>query len=149
MQEARQRKPEPTRPGTLRTTLAYAPGYTLAAGLAAVVDIGGFHWLAGRTDSVAVAAVLSFVMAAAVNYTLSSLWVYRRAWRSLRRAGLFVVFACLGLGVNAGMTWWLATTLPVHATLAKAGGVATAFGLNFLMNTRWVFGRGVRPQASP
>ncbi len=137
------------RPGVLRATLAYAPGYTLAAGLAAVVDIGGFHWLVRHLDSVAAAAALSFVVAAAVNYTLSSLWVYRRAWRSLRRAGLFLVFACLGLGLNAGMTWWLATTLPVHATLAKVGGVATAFGFNFLVNTRWVFGRGAQPQASP
>ncbi len=130
-------------------TLAYAPGYTLAAGLAAVVDIAGFHWLAGRMHSVVGAAALSFAVAAAVNYTLSSLWVYRRAWRSLRRVGLFLVFACMGLALNAGMTWWLASTLPLHPTLAKVGGVATAFGFNFLVNTRWVFGRGARPQTSP
>jgi putative flippase GtrA len=44
---------------------------------------------------------------------------------------------------------WLAVTLPVHPTLAKVGGVATAFGFNFLVNTRLVFGRGTRPQACP
>jgi putative flippase GtrA len=134
---------------TLGATLAYAPGYILAAGLAAVVDIGGFHWVARHLDNLAAAAALSFLVAAGVNYTLSSLWVYRREWRSLRRASLFLLFACLGLGLNAGMTWWLAVTLPVHPTLAKVGGVATAFGFNFLVNTRLVFGRGTRPQACP
>lgn len=136
-------------PQGLRALLAYAPGYTLAAGLAAVVDIGGFHWLAQRMHNVAGAAALSFVVAAVVNYTLSSLWVYRRAWRDLRRAGLFLVFACVGLCLNTGMTWWLASAWPLHLTLAKVGGVATAFGFNFLVNTRLVFGRRTRPQASP
>jgi putative flippase GtrA len=127
----------------------YAWGYTLVGGLAAGVDIGGFHWLAPRLEPLLLAAVLSFVLAAMVNYTLSSLWVYRRPWRSLRRATLFLGLACVGLAVNAGVTWWLASTWPVHATLAKVGGVATAFGINFWMNTRLVFARVGAPQASP
>jgi putative flippase GtrA len=127
----------------------YAWGYTLVGGLAAGVDIGGFHWLAPRLEPLLLAAVSSFVLAAMVNYTLSSLWVYRRPWRSLRRAALFLAFACLGLAVNAGVTWWLASAWPVHATLAKVGGVATAFGINFWMNTRLVFARVGAPQASP
>jgi putative flippase GtrA len=127
----------------------YAWGYTLVGGLAAGVDIGGFHWLAPRLEPLLLAAVLSFVLAAMVNYTLSSLWVYRRPWRSLRRAALFLGLACVGLAVNAGVTWWLASAWPVHATLAKVGGVATAFGINFWMNTRLVFARVGAPQASP
>ncbi len=132
--------------------LGYAPGYALAGGLAAVVDIGGFHLLAPRLDSVLLAAGLSFAVAAVVNYTLSSLWVYRRAWGWPRRAAPFMVCACMGLAVNAGMTWWLAQLLPLHATLAKAGGVACALGINFVVNTRLVFRRGGgpgAPQASP
>jgi putative flippase GtrA len=127
----------------------YALGYTLTGGLAAGVDIGGFHWLAPRLQPLLLAAALSFVLAAMVNYTLSSLWVYRCRWRSMRRAALFLGFACVGLGVNAGVTWWLASTLPLHATLAKVGGVATAFGINFWMNTRLVFARAGPSQASP
>ena len=131
-----------------RSMREYALGYTLAGGLAAGVDIGGFHWLAPRLQPLLLAAVLSFVLAAMVNYTLSSLWVYRRRWRSLRRAALFLALACLGLAVNAGVTWWLASTLPLHATLAKVGGVATAFGINFWMNTQLVFARAGPSQAS-
>jgi putative flippase GtrA len=127
----------------------YAWGYTLVGGLAAGVDIGGFHWLAPRLEPLLLAAVLSFVLAAMVNYTLSSLWVYRRPWRSLRRAALFLGLACVGLAVNAGVTWWLASAWPVHATLAKVGGVASAFLINFWMNTRLVFARVGASQASP
>ncbi len=137
------------RPPASAGTLAYAPGYALAAGLAAVVDIGGFHLLAPRLGQVLPAAALSFVMAAIVNYGLSSVWVYRQDWRCLRRAALFLLFACLGLSINAGVTWLLASTLPMHATLAKMGGVATAFSFNFLVNTRLVFARRRVPQASP
>ncbi len=131
-----------------RSMREYALGYTLAGGLAAGVDIGGFHWLAPRLQPLLLAAALSFVLAALVNYTLSSLWVYRRRWRSMRRAALFLALACVGLAVNSGVTWWLASTLPLHATLAKVGGVATAFGINFWMNTRLVFARAGPSQAS-
>ncbi len=138
------------RDGAGRATMRhYAPGYTLAGGLAAVVDIGGFHLLAPRMQGVLAAAAWSFVAAAIVNYLLSSVWVYQRDWRSWRRAAWFFVFACMGLSINAGMTWWLAQALPLHPTLAKAGGVAAAFGINFVVNTRWVFQRAGTRQASP
>ncbi len=127
----------------------YAPGYTLAGGVAAGVDIGGFHLLAPHLAHLLLAAALSFAAAAVVNYTLSSLWVYRRAWRAPRQAARFLAFACAGLALNAGVTWALATSLPLHATLAKVGGVATAFGFNFVANTRWVFRRAGGSQASP
>ena len=126
----------------------YALGYTLVGGLAAGVDIGAFHGLAPHLPSVWLAAALSFGVAAAVNYMLSSLWVYRRRWDSLQRAALFLGLACVGLAVNAGVTWWLASTWPVHATLAKVGGVASAFLINFWMNTRLVFARVGASQAS-
>ena len=84
-------------------------------------------------------AAASFSVAAIVNYALSSLWVYRRQWRSLRRATLFLLFASVGLCINAGVTWWLASAFPIAPTLAKIGGVAVAFTANFLINTFIVF----------
>jgi putative flippase GtrA len=116
-----------------------AMGYLMVGGLAAVVDIGLFHLLAPSFHGVLLPAAASFAVAAVVNYSLSSLWVYRRRWRSLRRAALFLLFALVGLCINAGVTWWLATTFPIAPTLAKTGGVAVAFAANFLMNTFIVF----------
>lgn len=131
---------------TSATTLPAAPklarqafGYLIVGGLAALVDIGLFHWLAPRFAGVLLPAAFSFLVAAVVNYSLSSLWVYRRQWRSLRRAALFLLFASVGLCINAGVTWWLANALPIAPTVAKVGGVAVAFTANFLMNTFIVF----------
>ncbi|MDB5964712.1 MAG: putative rane protein [Polaromonas sp.] len=127
-----------------------ASGYLVVGGLAAVVDIGLFHLLTrGQEGSallqgVLVPAVLSFCVAAVVNYLLSALWVYRRQWRSLRRAAMFLLFAVVGLCINAGATWWLAHALPILPTLAKIGGVGVAFIANFLMNTFIVFRAGDR-----
>lgn len=114
-------------------------GYALTAGVAAGVDIGGFHLLAPHLDPVPAAAATSFALAAVVNYLLSSRWVFGSDWRDARRAGLFLAFALLGLTVNSGVTALAAALLPVHATLAKALGVGVAFGANYAMNARWVF----------
>lgn len=122
-----------------------ASGYLVTGGLAAVVDIGGFHLLAPRLEGVLLPAVLSFVFAAMVNYMLSSVWVYQRDWRSVRRAGMFLLFGAIGLTINAGATWALAGSLPIGPTLAKVGGVAIAFVANFLMNTFIVFRHGPEP----
>ena len=116
-----------------------AVGYLLVGGLAAVVDIGLFHLLVPRLGGVLLPAVASFMVAAVVNYSLSSVWVYRRQWRSVRRATKFLLFALVGLCINAGVTWWLAHAFPIAPTLAKIGGVGIAFGANFLMNTFIVF----------
>ena len=123
----------------VKTLARQASGYLVVGGLAAVVDIGLFSLLVESLQGLLTPAALSFMAAAAVNYTLSSVWVYRRNWRSLRRAGLFLLFASVGLCINAGATWWLGSTLPISPTLAKTGGVAVAFVVNFLMNTFIVF----------
>jgi putative flippase GtrA len=114
-------------------------GYLLVGGLAAVVDIGLFHILLPHVHSVGWTAVFSFLVAAMVNFSLSSAWVYRRKWRSLKRAALFLTFALIGLAINASATWLLAHNLPIAPTLAKIGGVGIAFIVNFLMNTFIVF----------
>lgn len=125
-----------------------ALGYLLVGGLAAVVDIGLFHLLVSRMDGVLLPAVASFLVAAVVNYTLSSVWVYRRQWRSLRRASRFLLFALVGLCINAGVTWWLVHLFAAAPTLAKIGGVGIAFGANFLLNTFIVFRAEDDPQTA-
>jgi dolichol-phosphate mannosyltransferase len=131
--------PAPRAPGS--PLLRQAGAYFVAGGLAAVVDISLFHLLVEQSEEVLASAIASFLVAAAFNYSLSCAWVYRRDWRSWRRAGAFLLFAMAGLCVNAGVTLWLLSAFGLHPTLAKAGGVAVAFGANFLMNTFIVFQR--------
>jgi len=118
-----------------------AIGYVLTGGAAAVVDIGGFHLLAPHLPGVLRPAALSFAIAAVVNYLLTSGLVFGRDWRDARQALRFFALACVGLAINAAMTTLLALALALPPTLAKAGGVGTAVGANFLMNALWVFGR--------
>lgn len=113
-----------------------ALAYGLTGGLAAVVDLGVFWALAARLPALE-AAALSFLVAAAVNYRLSSQWVFQRDWRHPAQALRFLLFALAGLGVNAGVTAWL--VVPLGPLAAKACGITTAFGVNFMMNARWVF----------
>jgi putative flippase GtrA len=129
-----------------------AAGYLVVGGAAAVVDIGVFHALMQLADAglaklaghlhvarLLLAAALSFSIAAVLNYLLSSVWLYRRNWRSARRAAMFLLFALVGLGINSAATWWFASHLPILPTVAKIGGVGVAFVANFLMNTLIVF----------
>jgi putative flippase GtrA len=132
---------DPARDASGFPLLRQAGGYFVVGGLAAVVDISLFHVLVRQSDAVLASAIASFLVAAAFNYSLSSVWVYRRDWRSWRRAAAFLLFAIVGLCVNAGVTLWLVAAFGLLPTLAKVGGVAVAFGANFLMNTFIVFKR--------
>lgn len=123
-------------PEGMRSLGHMAAAYGLTGGLAAAVDLGVFWALAARLPALE-AATLSFLMAAAVNYRLSSQWVFQRDWRQPAQALRFLLFALAGLGVNAGVTAWLA--VPLGPLAAKACGIAMAFGVNFMMNARWVF----------
>lgn len=142
--------PEPHVPAS--PLLRQAGAYLVVGGMAAVVDIGLFSLLVGPSGQVLAPAVVSFLIAAAVNYSLSSAWVYRRDWRSWRRAAAFLLFAMVGLCVNAGVTLALVSAFGLPPMLAKTGGVAVAFGANFMMNTFIVFqldGGGSGSEAAP
>ena len=126
-----------------------AARYFVTGGIAAVVDVTGFHLLAQHMAGVLAPAVASFLVAAVVNYTLTSAWVFGSDWRSLRRAAMFLAFATVGLAINAGVTWAVATLLPVAPVLAKIAGIGVAFSANFLMNALIVFRDRSRPADAP
>jgi putative flippase GtrA len=115
------------------------PGYFVTAGIAAVVDIGGFWALAGIGLAIPLAAGISFMVAAVVNYSLSTRFVFGQP-ASLAGFGRFLSAALVGLGINVGVTTLLADQglVPV---LAKVAGVGTAFIVNYLLVALLVFRR--------
>ena len=115
--------------------------YALSGGLAAVVDIGGFALLALALPGVLLPAMLSFLLAAAVNYRASAGWVFGQDWHDGRRAARFLVAASGGLAVNAGATALLAASVQTPPLAAKVAGVGLAFGVNFLLQAYWAFGQ--------
>jgi putative flippase GtrA len=115
------------------------PGYFVTAGFAAVVDIGGFWALASIGLTIALAAGVSFMVAAVVNYALSTRFVFRQP-ASLGGFGRFLSAAVVGLGINVGVTTLLAHQ-GLAPVLAKVAGVGSAFIVNYVLVTLLVFRR--------
>ncbi len=114
--------------------------YFITAGLAAIVDIGGFVALTAAALPATPAAVTSFAIALCVNYTLTTRFVYAcpLSWRGF---GRFAVAAIAGFVINVAVTLLLFKGLGWPAGLAKTGGVGIAFVCNFAMVNFWIYGQ--------
>lgn len=112
--------------------------YFLTAGTASVVDVGGFALLCLVPLPIAAAAITSFLVAAVVNYLLSSRLVFH-AVSSFRGFGVFLLAALGGLLVNVSVTLIGTIYLSLVPVIAKIIGVGTAFLVNFWINLRVVF----------
>jgi putative flippase GtrA len=132
--------PAPERKGMApdRSMASKAMRYVLTGGSAALVDAGGFVALLAAGLPAAPAATLSYCVAAAVNYLLTSRFVFG-AGLSRNRFARFLLFAVVGLGINVGMTLLLIHAAGLPAPLAKIGGIGFAFFANFAMNAGLVF----------
>jgi putative flippase GtrA len=112
--------------------------YFFTAGVAAIVDVGGFAALRFTPIPLAICAVVSFCVATVVNYLLTSRYVFHRA-PTLRGYGLFFAGALGGLLVNVALTTAGSLYLGIAPVLAKVLGVGAAFLVNFWLNLRVVF----------
>ena len=140
--------------------------YILTGATAAVVDLTIFNALhAGAGMSIVLAATCSFCIAAIVNYTLSSIFVFGHAL-SLRQLVRFFGIAVVGMTVNVGVTSvadalapfaamvaWAADVVglppsllePYAPDLGKVCGIGVAFLFNFYMNNTVVFRERAEP----
>ncbi|WP_375688670.1 GtrA family protein [Pseudooceanicola sp. LIPI14-2-Ac024] len=112
--------------------------YAGTAGVAAVVDLGGFILLEGAGLNVALAAALSFMIATVVNYLLTARFVFGHP-ASLQGYGAFLAAAGVGFAINVGVTMLAYAALDAEPAMAKAIGIATAFFANFVLNATFVF----------
>ena len=107
---------------------------------------GGFVLLVNAKLSIVVAGCLSFCIAALVNYSLTSRFVFNRE-ATLRGLAAFTAAALIGLVVNIGVTLLGVFALGLLPLAAKLMGIGTAFIVNFLINLRVVFHTGGIEQA--
>ncbi len=112
--------------------------YGVTGGIAAVVDAGGFVLLVNAKLNIVVASCLSFCIAALVNYSLTSRFVFNRE-ATVRGLAAFTAAALVGLMVNLGVTLLGIFTVGMPPLAAKLAGIGTAFIVNFLINLRVVF----------
>ena len=112
--------------------------YAMTGGLAAVVDLVGVKSLLMLGLSLAPAALLSWLVAAVVNYGLTSRLVFNHT-ASAMHGMFFILTAAIGMGINVGVTLLCAAQIGVDPTLSKGIGIAVAFFVNFWLNVRIVF----------
>ena len=112
--------------------------YAMTAGLAAVVDLVGFKSLLMLRAPLVSAALLSWLVAAVVNYNLTSRLVFNRT-ASAAHGTVFILVAAIGMGINVGVTLLCATQLGIDPTVSKCVGIAVAFFVNFWLNVLIVF----------
>ncbi len=131
-------------PFAMKQTLVRLLRYAGTAGVAALVDFGGFLALLGAGMAPVPAAILSFLAATVVNYLLTARFVFAQA-ASFAGYGRFLVAAAAGFAVNVGVTVLALNLVGLSPAAAKALGIAVAFLVNFTLNATLVFvdrGRG-------
>lgn len=122
----------------MRDLFAKLVRYGMTGGIAAIVDAGGFALLVQVGMAVAAAGTLSFCVAAAVNYGLTSRFVFGER-KSASGFALFFVVAVMGLAVNMGVTLAAIYGLGLVPVVGKIVGIGTAFLVNFGLNAGIVF----------
>jgi len=113
-------------------------GYLVSGGIAAIFDAGGFALLHQAGIPTPIAAVTSFLVAAVVNFQLSSNFVFMQT-PSRRGFALFLSMAALGLGINAGLTVAISNAAGLPPEIAKIIAIGVTFIVNFLLNYFVVF----------
>ena len=116
-------------------------GYTLTGGIAAIVDAGGFFLLTQTNLPIAPSGILSFCVAALVNYRLTGRFVFSRD-ATTRGFALFLIAALVELMVNVSVMLASVALLGLWPLAAKVLGIGTAFLVNFFLNVRIVFRTG-------
>jgi putative flippase GtrA len=112
--------------------------YAITGGIAAIVDVGVFALLIKVDLGIAPASVLSFCLAALVNYRLTSQFVFSQD-ATIYGFTRFLVAAGIGLAANVGVTLIGAFVLGLPPLIAKLVGIGTAFFANFALNMLIVF----------
>jgi putative flippase GtrA len=118
-------------------------GYAVSGGIAAIFDAGGFALLHRAGTPTALAAVVSFLVAALVNFQLSSNFVFMQA-PSRRSFVLFLSMAAIGLSINAGLTVAISNAGGLPPEIAKILAIGVTFVVNFLLNYFVVFRASAR-----
>jgi len=112
--------------------------YFMTGGIAAIVDIGGFGLLTYINVQTLVAAMVSFIIAAIVNYQLSSRYVFDHK-PTQKHFYQFLLIAVIGLCINVTITMVLMRSVEGFPMLAKVVAIAITFMINFLLNNFIVF----------
>lgn len=121
--------------------------FSIVGGVNTVVDFGFYLILTRLLDvPYVLASALSFTVAATNSYVWNRRWTFRdRATRVATQYVKFFVVSAVGLGLNAGILFFLVHMWGVHDIIAKAVAIGVVVAWNFSINKLWIF----RPVTHP
>ncbi|HHZ06300.1 MAG TPA: GtrA family protein [Clostridiales bacterium] len=116
--------------------------YCFVGGLAFVVDYGLMTLLAEKCGiNAIVASTISFVAGLAVNYILSTFWIFKNS-KIKNRFAEFLAFALIGvigLGINAAIIWFFQYVLAEQMILGSWISADRYYLIGKLVSTVIVF----------
>jgi putative flippase GtrA len=118
--------------------------YFVVGGIAAVVDIGGFLWLAGPLHMYwFAAACVSFTLATLVNYVLSVRFVFDSGVRFRKHQEISLVFliSLIGLACNQIVLGVMIMQIGTSRPIAKLVATGAVFFWNYGARKHFVFSR--------
>lgn len=121
--------------------------FSVVGGVNTVVDFGVYLILTRLLDvPYVLAGALSFTVASTNSYIWNRRWTFRdRETQVVTQYVKFFVVSAVGLGLNAGILFFLVHTWGVHDIIAKAVAIGVVVAWNFSVNKLWIFRPVTRP----
>ena len=112
--------------------------FFVTGGISSIVDTSVFSLLIFEGIRDPIAAIISFCLAAIVNFILTSHFVFAME-KTGNRFISFMIFAIIGLLINVNITIMGIYYFGLMPVIAKILGIGVAFPFNFFMNAYFVF----------
>lgn len=110
--------------------------YAIVGGICTVLDISVLYSLTSIASvNYLVASVLSFLSGAALNYTLSTFWVFdfRRFKKRAQELSFYIAITSIVLAFNILFIYTITEIIKLHYMASKAISLFIVFGLNFTL----------------
>ena len=135
----------------LRSPVARPLRFALTGGLAGLLQLGLLALLVGRGWPSAPANAVAFLLAAQVNFAVSSLFTWRDRRRTAPLWRRWLAFhGAIAATALVNQSVFLATRTALPALMASAAGIAVAAVGNYLLGDRLVFrAHGAAAQDGP
>lgn len=114
------------------------------------VNEGLLYLLHGRwLITLWLAQVIAIESAIICNYLLNDRWTFHHPHPTLERFLRFNGVSLVSLIVNILVVQLATRYTPIHYLAANAVGVVVAFGVNYLLNVYWAYGKALRQPDLP
>jgi dolichol-phosphate mannosyltransferase len=120
--------------------------FALVGGTGAIIKLGTMYLFADVFHlNIYAAYLLSSILAITSNFVLNTLWTFRDR-KFYDRLGTvlgwfrYLLVSCIAIGINEGILFVLTGLMGIWYMFSAGIGIFTAFGVNYFLSRRWVWG---------